>query len=109
MKLGIEEHVDEIVKVAETASKEYSIEQMLDKMIAEWANNLMDLSPYKNTGNYWDISKSFIHSQYLDRLLIVALAATIFITLLEHFFKILLTPFLVLIMSNWSILNGTLK
>lgn len=53
LKLGIEDHINEIVKVAETASKEYSIEQILDKMIAEWANNLMELSAYKNTGNLY--------------------------------------------------------
>lgn len=52
LKLGVEEHVDAITSVAENASKEYSIEQILDKMIAEWAENLMELSPYKNTGNF---------------------------------------------------------
>ncbi|XP_074037842.1 dynein axonemal heavy chain 1 isoform X2 [Leptinotarsa decemlineata] len=52
LKLGVESFSDEMTKIAETATKEFSIEQTLDKMISEWENNLMELSPYKNTGTY---------------------------------------------------------
>lgn len=51
MSLGIEEHGDNINKVAETATKEYTIEQTLDKMVEEWENNIMELTAYKTTGN----------------------------------------------------------
>lgn len=52
LKLGVEDHTDQIIKVAENATKEYTIEQTLDKMVAEWKNNMMELTPYKNTGNF---------------------------------------------------------
>lgn len=48
--MGIEDHAADIVKVAEIATKEYSIEQTLDKMAAEWETNFMELTPYKQTG-----------------------------------------------------------
>ncbi|XP_023309976.1 dynein heavy chain 1, axonemal-like [Anoplophora glabripennis] len=52
LSLGIREHSDLIIKIAESASKEYSIEQTMNKMKAEWESNLMELNPYKNTGTY---------------------------------------------------------
>ncbi|CAH1982455.1 unnamed protein product [Acanthoscelides obtectus] len=52
LKLGIEEYADNMIKIAESATKEYSIEQTLNKMMEEWENNKMELTPYKNTGTY---------------------------------------------------------
>lgn len=52
LQLGIESCAEEIVKIAESASKEYTIEQTLDKMEADWDSNLMDLMPHKKTGKF---------------------------------------------------------
>lgn len=50
LSLGIEEFGEDITKISETAGKEYQIEQTLDKMEAEWENNLLELTPHKKTG-----------------------------------------------------------
>ncbi|KAJ8943656.1 hypothetical protein NQ318_005658, partial [Aromia moschata] len=49
LKLGVGDHGELIVKIAESATKEYSIEQTMAKMKAQWEDNLMDLTPYKET------------------------------------------------------------
>lgn len=51
LKQGVAEHGDLIAEIGELASKEYVIEQSLDKMQGDWATKIMELSPYKNTGN----------------------------------------------------------
>lgn len=50
--MGIEKCADVIMKIAENASKEYSIERTLDKMLAEWEHIDMELTGYKDTGTY---------------------------------------------------------
>ncbi|KAM4613811.1 dynein axonemal heavy chain 1 [Polymixia lowei] len=52
LELGLQNHVDEIARVAETAGKEYAIEQALDKMEQEWLAVMFDVLPYKKTGTY---------------------------------------------------------
>uniref|UniRef100_A0A8B9RJH5 Dynein, axonemal, heavy chain 1 n=1 Tax=Astyanax mexicanus TaxID=7994 RepID=A0A8B9RJH5_ASTMX len=52
LELGLEQHVDEIARVAEVAAKEYGIEQALDKMQHEWSSVEFEVLPYKNTGTY---------------------------------------------------------
>ncbi|KAG5868936.1 Dynein heavy chain 1, partial [Gonioctena quinquepunctata] len=52
LELGVENYTDVMTKIAENATKEFSIEQTLEKMIAEWATNRLDLNPYKDTGTY---------------------------------------------------------
>ncbi|KAM3838092.1 dynein axonemal heavy chain 1-like [Diretmus argenteus] len=52
LELGLQKHVDEIVRVAEAAGKEYAIEQALDKMEHEWSTVIFDVLPYKETGTY---------------------------------------------------------
>nr|XP_061814136.1 dynein axonemal heavy chain 1-like [Nerophis lumbriciformis] len=52
LELGLQNHMDAIAKVAETAGKEYTIEQALNKMKVEWSTILFDLMPYKDTGTY---------------------------------------------------------
>lgn len=50
LKLGIESFTEEIKQSTEMATKEYTIEQTLDKMVAEWEENSLDIQPYKSTG-----------------------------------------------------------
>ncbi|ENN83116.1 hypothetical protein YQE_00523, partial [Dendroctonus ponderosae] len=52
LSLGIEAHAEDIKNVAEMATKEYTIEQTLEKMLADWEENCLDIQPYKNTGTY---------------------------------------------------------
>lgn len=47
---GIQPYADVLVTISDNASKEYSIEQTLDKMFAEWEECMLDLTPYKKTG-----------------------------------------------------------
>ncbi|CAB3221174.1 unnamed protein product [Arctia plantaginis] len=52
LKQGVAEHGELIAEIGELASKEYVIEQSLDKMQGDWATKIMELSPYKNTGTH---------------------------------------------------------
>ncbi|KAF7272031.1 hypothetical protein GWI33_015147, partial [Rhynchophorus ferrugineus] len=52
LKLGVEKYAEEIKNVAESATKEYAIEQTLEKMMAQWDDNLLEITPYKSTGTY---------------------------------------------------------
>ncbi|XP_030766886.1 dynein heavy chain 1, axonemal-like isoform X2 [Sitophilus oryzae] len=52
LALGVEQYIDEIKSIAEAATKEYSIEQTLDKMLAQWEDNRLELTAYKDTGTY---------------------------------------------------------
>lgn len=56
LKQGVAAHGELIAEIGELASKEYVIEQTLDKMLADWATRTMELAPYKTTGN---LIKSF--------------------------------------------------
>lgn len=50
IKQGVAAHGELIAEIGELASKEYVIEQSLDKMQADWANKVLEVSAYKNTG-----------------------------------------------------------
>ena len=50
LEMGLQKHINEITKIAEIASKEFSIEQALDKMEQEWEPQLLEIKPYKETG-----------------------------------------------------------
>lgn len=50
LELGVAEYSDVLLKISENANKEFGIEQALDKMEAEWENNILELTLYKNTG-----------------------------------------------------------
>ncbi|XP_037871312.1 dynein axonemal heavy chain 1 isoform X2 [Bombyx mori] len=52
LKQGVGKHGDLIAQIGELASKEYVIEQALDKMQTDWATKTMEITPYKNTGTY---------------------------------------------------------
>lgn len=50
--LGIRDFGPEVTKAAESAAKEYTIEETLTKMQKEWETIDMELAAYKNTGTY---------------------------------------------------------
>ncbi|GBP84500.1 Dynein heavy chain 1, axonemal [Eumeta japonica] len=52
LKQGVAAHGELIMEIAELATKEYAIEQSLDKMTNDWQTKVMELSPYKTTGTY---------------------------------------------------------
>ncbi|XP_009304459.3 dynein axonemal heavy chain 1 [Danio rerio] len=52
LELGLQDHVEEITRVAQEAGKEYSIEQALNKMEEEWSTVMFEVMPYKETGTY---------------------------------------------------------
>jgi dynein heavy chain len=52
LKMNLLERIDSITKVCDVAGKEYSIENALDKMDAEWKALELEIIPYKETGTY---------------------------------------------------------
>eukprot|EP00878_Enallax_costatus_P016966 GHUV01017809.1.p1 GENE.GHUV01017809.1~~GHUV01017809.1.p1 ORF type:complete len:1283 (+),score=439.89 GHUV01017809.1:87-3935(+) len=52
LKQGLLAHLDTITKVADVASKEYSIEQALDKLQREWEGAELGVLEYRDTGTY---------------------------------------------------------
>ena len=44
------QHLEHIQKVSEAAAKEYNIEQALDKMLGDWKEIYLTISPYRDTG-----------------------------------------------------------
>ncbi|XP_029455356.1 dynein heavy chain 1, axonemal [Rhinatrema bivittatum] len=52
LEMKLQDHIENIAKVAEVAGKEFSIEQALDKMENEWASVMFNIMPYKETGTF---------------------------------------------------------
>ncbi|ESO05091.1 hypothetical protein HELRODRAFT_172109 [Helobdella robusta] len=52
LDMKLQDHVEAIEKVAEIASKEYSIEKILDKMSSDWENVNFEILSYKQTGTF---------------------------------------------------------
>nr|XP_022908003.1 dynein heavy chain 1, axonemal-like [Onthophagus taurus] len=52
LNLGILPFADVLVKASDEASKEYGIEQVLEKMLGDWEGAYLELTAYKNTGTY---------------------------------------------------------
>ncbi|XP_075982332.1 dynein axonemal heavy chain 1-like [Anticarsia gemmatalis] len=52
LKQGVAAHAELIAEIGELASKEYVIEQTLDKMQNEWAARALEMTPYKTTGTH---------------------------------------------------------
>lgn len=70
LKLGVYDHADMIKQISDNASKEYTIELALNKMINEWEYVKLQLIPYKDTGTYiMNISDEEI--QMLDEHLLI--------------------------------------
>ncbi|XP_028173233.1 dynein heavy chain 1, axonemal-like, partial [Ostrinia furnacalis] len=71
LKQGMAAHGELIAEIGELASKEYVIEQSLDKMQGDWANKAMEIAPYKNTGECEACelaSKEYVIEQSLDKM-----------------------------------------
>jgi dynein heavy chain len=48
----IEEHLDRIVELSDSASREWGIEKALDKMVTDWEGLVFELGPWKATGTF---------------------------------------------------------
>ena len=48
--MNLKDSLDLIQKIGESAAKEYQIEQALDKMEREWAEMILQIHPYRETG-----------------------------------------------------------
>jgi hypothetical protein len=46
------DHLPRITELSDTASREFSIEKALDKMVADWEGLAFELGPWKSTGTY---------------------------------------------------------
>ncbi|NWQ64257.1 DYH1 protein, partial [Neopipo cinnamomea] len=65
LELNLQDHIESILKVAETASKEYAIENSLNKIESEWKSVVFAVMLYKETKTYILKSTDDI-SQLLD-------------------------------------------
>lgn len=50
LQLNLNQQIEYITKVSESAAKEFQIEQILTKMQNEWDKMILDILPYKDTG-----------------------------------------------------------
>jgi hypothetical protein len=50
VELGLDKYLEVCEKVAESAAKEYTIEQTLDKMESDWLPFKLDIKSYRDTG-----------------------------------------------------------
>ncbi|XP_063217349.1 dynein axonemal heavy chain 1-like [Bacillus rossius redtenbacheri] len=52
LDMGLAEHTAAVEQVAEAAEKEFGLERGIAKITADWDAELMQLTPYKDTGTY---------------------------------------------------------
>nr|CAD7409039.1 unnamed protein product [Timema poppensis] len=52
LEAGLGEYADVVVQVAESAGKEFALEQALTKMQTEWESIIIELTAYKDTGTF---------------------------------------------------------
>ncbi|BHF69813.1 Dynein heavy chain 1, axonemal [Sparganum proliferum] len=52
LEMRLQDHIEDIAKIADAAGKEYAIEFSLNKMMSEWEPVNFEVVPYKNTGTY---------------------------------------------------------
>ncbi|KAI9190103.1 hypothetical protein H9P43_001536 [Blastocladiella emersonii ATCC 22665] len=50
LKMNLDEHYDKFQEISESASKEYSLEKAIQKMIKEWEPLVFNAVPYRETG-----------------------------------------------------------
>lgn len=51
-EVGILQNLGQVTSIADVASKEFSIEQALDKMEREWEGILLSVQPYRESGTF---------------------------------------------------------
>jgi dynein heavy chain len=51
-ELQLNKHMESIVKIGETAGKEFAIETQLDKMEEEWQSVMLQIEDYRDTGTF---------------------------------------------------------
>ncbi|XP_063980239.1 dynein axonemal heavy chain 7-like [Diachasmimorpha longicaudata] len=52
LNMGLDNYIDKFEGIAEAATKESSLEKLMDKMQKDWQNMFFTVNPYKETGTY---------------------------------------------------------
>ncbi|XP_011298266.1 dynein heavy chain 7, axonemal-like [Fopius arisanus] len=52
LNMGLDSYIDKFEGIAEAATKESSLEKLMDKMQKDWQNMFFTVNPYKETGTY---------------------------------------------------------
>ena len=52
MSLEVYKNLDQLEDISDTASKEYAIEKILNKMLEDWQIIEAEVKPWKDTGTY---------------------------------------------------------
>eukprot|EP00899_Mesostigma_viride_P012092 jgi/Mesvir1/20884/Mv07961-RA.1 len=52
LRLKVDDHIERLSEISDHASKEYSLERTLDKMLAEWEPLELEVSAYRESGTY---------------------------------------------------------
>lgn len=52
LEAGVDKHAENLKQISDNASKEYTIELALNKMLKEWEGVKLQLLPHKDTGTY---------------------------------------------------------
>ena len=52
LEMGLDEYIDKFALISESATKEYSLEKAMEKMMIEWEEIEFTLLPYRETGTY---------------------------------------------------------
>ena len=63
LEMGLDEYIDKFALISESATKEYSLEKAMEKMMIEWEEIEFTLLPYRETGTYI-LSVSVSHNNF---------------------------------------------
>ena len=50
--MNLDEQIEDVTKICDTAGKEFAIEQAMDKMEGEWKGVNLDIQEYRETGTF---------------------------------------------------------